>query len=320
MSPAPRSDASPAPAVDLRRPLTVPPPAYLCAGRVVECDASLPLQMAPDSGENVVRVSMVRSDLSSLDAFGTTLYDADAQLGNLRARVVCRCGPSGTLLEIEGAGRFLVSADGRRVDFCPKETTTSRDLQTALLGPVLALALARVGVVLVHASGTAGNGGTSLFLGDSGSGKSTLARYLSETSGQSIRRVSDDIVPVALGPDGPSVLPHYPQLKLPPEHQWAAADPPSLAWARAYFLDEGPKIEVRRLLPHAAVAMLLRHVVALPLFDADLRQRVVEQCAAFASQVPMAVLSYPRRLEALPDVVRALEWGPGRGMSAPGRK
>lgn len=320
MSPAPRSDDSLSSGVTVPRPLTATAKAYLIAGLAMECDVDLPLQAAPDALGSAVSLAVRRSDVPSPDDFGLMLYDEDAQLGNLRARVVCRCGPSGTLLEIEGAGRFAVSADGRRVGFCPDRNAGSRDLETALLGPVLALCLAHLEVVLLHASGTTRNGGTSLYLGDSGSGKSTLARYLSETFGQGTRRVSDDIVPVGFGSLGPSVLPHYPQLKLSSTDQWAATDPPSLGWTRAYFLAEGPEIEVRRLQPHAAAAMLLTHVVALPLFDPDLRQRVVEQCAAFATQVPMAVLSYPRGLEALPDVARVLAQVPGRSHSGPGRK
>lgn len=320
MSPAPRSDASPSSGVTVPRPLTATARTYLIAGLAVECDVDLPLQAAPDAPGRTVNFAVRRSNVPSPDDFGLTLYDADAQLGNLRSRVVCRFGPSGTLLDIEGAGRFSVSADGRWAGFCPDANAASRDLETALLGPVLALCLAHLGVVLLHASGTAEKGGSILYLGDSGSGKSTLARHLIGISGAGTRRVSDDIVPAELGPHGAAVLPHYPQLKLPPTDQWAATDPPSLEWTRAYFLAEGPEIEVRHLQPHAAAAMLLTHVVALPLFDPDLRQRVVEQCAAFATQVPMAVLSYPRRLEALPDVARVLAEAPGRRQSGPTRK
>lgn len=55
-------------------------------------------------------------------------------------------------------------------------------------------------------------------MADSGTGKSTIARHIQLN--QIGQRIADDIVPIKIAGDKVTLLPNFPQLKLPQEEQF----------------------------------------------------------------------------------------------------
>lgn len=103
---------------------------------------------------------------------------------------------------------FWVDADGHLAAL----TRCTRDPVPWLFGPVLILALARLGIYCLHASAFLEGNTASVFVGHSGAGKSCLARAAS--SRQGTQRLCDDITPITLRAGKLFVLPQFPQLKL----------------------------------------------------------------------------------------------------------
>jgi hypothetical protein len=177
------------------------------------------------------------------------------------------------------------------------------------LGPPPILALALQGVTCLHAGAVATEHGVVAFVGRSGAGKSTLADFLQRhESGWS--RCADDILAVALGNGGVDALLQFPQLKLDRDEQWCPPKPERLPLLAFYVLGDDPpeaeNIVLRPLSPRESTAELVSHTVAWTLFAPDLLTRHLEFCASAAQAVPVRELSYPKRIELLPEVGEAI--------------
>ena len=114
-------------------------------------------------------------------------------------------------LSWQAVGTFMIS-DAGRIEVDPAPGVDDALLAFPLLGPVLALALHRRGLLVLHASAIAVDGRGVIFMGDKGAGKST-------TAGAMIRAghllLTDDVVALDLSDPGrPMILPGFPQLKL----------------------------------------------------------------------------------------------------------
>jgi hypothetical protein len=180
--------------------------------------------------------------------------------------------------------------------------------QEILLGPALVLALALRDIWSFHASAAMFKQKTFVVLGESGQGKSTLAAYLSKNSDWNL--VADDILPTKLIADEVSVLPHFPQLKLPANAQPGANLPECLPLAKVCVLksvaqDAIPELEL--LPPGLAVQMFLRHTAGTRMFTPEMLGQHLSFCSRAASRVPVYQLSYPHRRDALPQVKELLE-------------
>ena len=103
---------------------------------------------------------------------------------------------------------FWVDADGRTAEL----THCMSNPVPWLFGPVLILALARLGVYCLHASAFRDGDTATVFVGHSGAGKSSLARAVFNRAGA--QRLCDDITPIELRAGKLYVLPQFPQLKL----------------------------------------------------------------------------------------------------------
>ncbi len=87
------------------------------------------------------------------------------------------------------------------------------EMETRLLGPVLAYWLERRGILAFHASAVVVDGGALLFLSDNGGGKSTLAAAALR-AGHGL--LSDDLVPVGSVEGEFRARPSYPEMRLWP--------------------------------------------------------------------------------------------------------
>ena len=114
---------------------------------------------------------------------------------------------------LEKVGAFLVRG-GREIVIDPAPGVEDRLLRLSLLGPVLGLILHQRGLLVMHASVVGRGDGAVAFLGKNGWGKSTLAAAL-YAKGYDL--VTDDVAAIQIGPDGASVVPGFPQVKLWPE-------------------------------------------------------------------------------------------------------
>jgi len=230
---------------------------------------------------------------------------------SVRLRSAARSG--GYRVEAEGIGAFEVLPGGGGIrQVAEAAAAEPAALEELALGPPLVLAFALRRSWCLHASGIrfAGADGAprcALFLGESGAGKSTLAEAFSEG------RIADDVVPVAVGPEGASIFPRFPQLKLG-RGEPAGGSPEILPLAAVYLLAPptgagasiGPGPSIRRLAPAEAALALVRSTVASRLLSAEDLRRNVEDCGRIADRARVCSLGFERRRERLPEVVGAV--------------
>lgn len=250
-------------------------PVYAVAGRTLtvrRCPVALPLEVA-------------------------VIFDGSARVGARECRVRCLATPSCDFLQIDGAGAFAIPYERDCVEVDPEPGAGEAVLEEALLGPAFALALARRGVFLLHASAVVLQGrGVIGFLGESGAGKSTLARLLTE-AGEGVALAADDLLAV----EGTTALPCFPQLKLDAAAMAAIADlEPRYPLLGLYELASAPQnaaAGTEALPAVSAAALLIRHTIAGRLFASDLLAAQLDFAARVAGHVPVRRLRVPRRLD-----------------------
>ncbi len=231
---------------------------------------------------------------------------------------VCTTDPAGFHLEIEGAGRFFVAADGRGAAVvAPAPGAPAALLVEVALGPLLILALALGGIFCLHASAVAVGGGDAppravAFLGPSGSGKSTLAASLAG-AGSVLGHLADDVLPVRADAGGLEVRARFPQLKLPPDRQPAAGAPESLRLAALFLLAPSEDsragrgaLRLEELASRDAALAFVRHTAAARLFTPALLDRHLDAAAAVAGRLPVCRLTYPWLGRPVPGLAEAL--------------
>lgn len=237
-------------------------------------------------------------------------------VGGAERHVACRSGPRGYLIDVEDADRFWVSPEGTAIARLASDNRPSGLEIEIALGPALVLTLALRSRFCLHASAAAHGDRIVAFCGLSGSGKSTLAAQLQRQAGLAWRRVADDILPVWSRTDGPTALPHFPQLKLSVDAQSGLSWPPLMPLAAVYILpDEAdsrhlPSAKVspaiRDLTAKEAMLDLVRHTVASRLFDARLAASHMAACTSLAKSVRVAHLDYPHQETAILSVREAI--------------
>lgn len=117
--------------------------------------------------------------------------------------------PGRYLMTAPNIARYLV-ADGCRVVVEPQGGSQA-DVDSLLVGPVLAAVLQQRGVTTLHASSVATTAGAVAFLGHRGAGKSSLACALMKL-GYPV--MADDITGVSLEDGKPWAVPGFPRLRL----------------------------------------------------------------------------------------------------------
>ena len=103
----------------------------------------------------------------------------------------------GLRLEYSHAGSFDIAADGGRVIWYQREDVLLERVRNILVGPVLALALERMGHLCLHGSAVALGDRAIAFVGPKYHGKSTLATALVAAGA---RLVADNLLAVFPGP------------------------------------------------------------------------------------------------------------------------
>jgi hypothetical protein len=241
-----------------------------------------------------------------LPAHASEVFHGEARVGTRCCRVRSLTAPDRDFLVISGAGAFAIPRGQGCIEVDPEPGAGEAAVEEALLGPALALAFARRGIFVLHASAVVLRGGVVGFLGESGAGKSTLARLLVE-AGEDTALAADDLL--AVGPEA-AALPHFPQLKLDPASMAAIEGlAPSYPLLALCVLEPAPPAAVVRgetLPPGSAAAHLLRHTIAGSLFAKDLLAEHLGFAAGIAGRVPVQRLTVPRRLDVGAEVLRHL--------------
>jgi len=233
------------------------------------------------------------------------------------------------------AGGYLIR-NGSEIILDPLPGLDERVIRLFLLGAGFATLLHQRGLLTLHASVVRSSDGAAIaFLGWKGRGKSTMAGAM-ERHGWSL--VADDVSPIRFDAACPVVIPGFPQLKLWPDSAVSLGEDidslpllhPQLEkrarvtdglfslapvpLCRIYSLAEGSAIEIAPLAPQEAFKELMRHSYANHflyqnklLKGTETSARHLTQCSALIAAVPVAHLSRPLSLSALPDVVRAVE-------------
>ena len=243
------------------------------------------------------------------------------------------------LLQIAGGGEFLLEPG--RIRCRAFDGAGVGELAENLVHSALVLWLELAGVVVLHASAVVIGGRALVFLGPSTAGKSTLAAFLLGT-GASL--LSDDIVPLRVGPEGSSVAESLPQLRLLEEtasHLLARGETLSsleldedkllipltregrglhfelgpVPLGGFYLLSRGgsarPRLEL--LSSRDSVRELLRHSFAPRLVEGlGLAESRLERLVQACRSVPLKRLLYPDDLARLPEVGEVLRADLGR--------
>ena len=231
-------------------------------------------------------------------------------VGGATRKVETWSAPPGLLLKVAGGSDFYIAQDGQYIQRVEPNSTESpwpKLDREILVGPVLVLALALRGVWCLHSRAITYNGRVLLFLGESGEGKSTLSTYLGSTGDPSIKLAADDILPVTLDESSLTAWPHFPQLKLPLNTQPGPALPEKLPVGWICLLDTSDDISIQPLSPSDAAQIILRHTAGTRLLPPELLAGHLTFCTQAASKIRMFQLSYPRRMDALPQVKKLLD-------------
>jgi hypothetical protein len=209
----------------------------------------------------------------------------------------------------------------------PAPEVEERVLRLFLLGPALAMLLSQRGLLVLHASAVALEGGAVAFLGESGRGKSTTAAAF-YARGYDV--VADDVVAVLMERGCPVVFPGFPQLKLWPEVVASLGDAVEtlarlhphrekrarrvadqfssqrLPLKALYVLSEGPGLEIEHLRAREAIIELVRHSYAAQMIRSLGAGPHLVQCAGVAGAAPIRRLWRPPSLQQLPALVRSV--------------
>jgi hypothetical protein len=284
-----------------------PTGAYRVAAHVLVADTTLPdmaaCEVAPPEPWSPPPAAAVDAASAPL------IYHDLALVARAYREVTCHASAAGYRLEVAGVGTFTVSADGSAVTQTEAAPEATEDVvvETAL-GPALILALALQGTYCLHAGAATYAGRAVAVAGESGRGKSTLAAFLGEQGGAGWRPLADDVLPFEHGAEGVDALPHFPQLKLPPDRQPALGQPERLPLAALYVLAEpADEVALEPLSPRDAALALVRHTVASRLFAPELLARHLQFCGEVARRVKVRRVHYPRRWEALAGVQELIE-------------
>ncbi len=226
---------------------------------------------------------------------------------------------------------FVISPDGRRIACRPLTHASQQSFETYLLSQVLSFSLLKQGLEPIHATAAVVEGGAVAFLGDCGFGKSTMG---AEFLRAGYKLLTDDVLVLRHSGKGYSASPGPPRVKLFPQIA------KKLLGQRVGGVPMNPltpKLIVRlgaseyhdRAVPLRALYVLMpklangaprsrislrstsRRNAALKLLGSTFNDMVLEperlklqlrHAAEVAASIPVKLLSYPRRLQALSAV------------------
>nr|WP_246676446.1 serine kinase [Mesorhizobium sp. B1-1-5] len=236
-------------------------------------------------------------------------------------------------LSWQAVGTFMISG-ANRIDVDPAPGIDDPLLAFPLLGPVMALALHRRGLLVLHASAIAVGGKSVIFMGDKGAGKSTTAGAMIRAGH---RLLTDDVVALDLSDPGrPMILPGFPQLKLAADaagaihleqaevrpqvhpqidkaqhrlHDGFATE--AVPVSRIYVLERGGRAAISQLAGVAALPAIIKFSYITRFgrqaLTGDLAATHLSQCAEIAGLIGVNRLEVPAGLPRLDEAVAAIE-------------
>ncbi|MEY8120422.1 hypothetical protein AB9F26_19590 [Falsihalocynthiibacter sp. BN13B15] len=237
----------------------------------------------------------------------------------------------GFLLRFPGLADFQVASDGSKALCWLVPGNDASTQEHLFLNQVLPLMQSARGELYFHASAVECDGDAIAFFGTSGRGKSTLAASFA-ISGN--RFLTDDGFMLARAPDGFTVLPSHPSVRMwddtkaalgadllamaPPvpftdkarvlagERLPHCADPRSLV--AAFFLGSGDTDEIsfRRMRGTDALTNWMSNIFLLDVQDKNRIRHNFEAVAEISETVPSIALDYPRRYSELGDLRAAI--------------
>lgn len=241
-------------------------------------------------------------------------------------KVPCNATLNSELAIHNSAGAFQIT-NGREIVVDPLPGADPNAVRLLLLGRMMAYLLRQRGWLPLHASGVTFRQRSVLFLGHSGAGKSTTAAAF-HRAGHQI--VTDDVAPVRISDNKCIALPVRPRLRLDTHSRFLMAAhesqgvlefdgkyryelpraplPEAIEVQRIYVLEDGETIESRPIPPVHSVRFLSAHCF--------FRRRRMDQatlaahlrhCAEVARMASIRLLTRPRLLRALPDLVKFVE-------------
>lgn len=232
------------------------------------------------------------------------------------------------IVHYNGVGTAQVRA-GSTITLHLHPNADSLAVRLFVLQQVLGVVLLQRGYFVLHASAAAINGRAVVFAGPSGQGKSTMLAALNRVG---FPIITDDVLAIdTADPHRPLALPGLVQLKLNDETRAKVArgilteqpigDRSSkklcdlrgvrvtepIPLSAIFLLETGPTLKTIAVPKARAAIELVRHTYGSRLLQAtDLSARHFEQSVALARQIPVAILSRPRELSLLPEIVTLL--------------
>jgi len=239
-------------------------------------------------------------------------------------------GSFGTLrgtyfIHLHGEVDFAIRNGGKVVECLFPGTPVAR-VEAHLLSFVIPLALLLRGDAILHASAVEIDGKAAAFVGSQGFGKSTLAAAFVR---QGFRVLSDDALRLVVRGQRILAYPSFPEIRLSKANVPVFLGAESLRQSgtafrkkraplgksfchnaipleKLFFLERGPRIRVRPVESKQAWFNLLNHCYRINPNDSGLLRGEFASFSAIADRVPARELTYPRRLERLPQVIEAV--------------
>jgi len=238
---------------------------------------------------------------------------------------------AGILIRFPNLADFVLSADATQVTCTPTPGVSDVTIEHLYLNQVLPLALGQLGKLVFHASAVEIAGGAAAFSATSGRGKSSIAAAFAADGSAFL---TDDALVLEqvdasyeVQPSPPSLrlwvdskerlvseevklapaVSYTPKARLLAGEGFPHCDVPRRLLA-AYFLGDGATSEAtfRRLSPAEGLIGWASHSFLLDIEDRSLIVGHFDRVAALANSVPCFALDYPRRYDALPEVLAAV--------------
>jgi hypothetical protein len=281
-------------------------PHYLTTGQDFYFSYSLP-ELKPFERTNGRTEDAFPFVLNSFQQ-GELISRTNGWIGGVQRRVEVYDTSNGMLLNVENCGEFFITVNGEAIIKQNSQKGLTKLDREIILGPALVLTLALRDVWCLHASAVMHKDNVIVFLGESGQGKSTLAAYLSQNN--EWRLVADDILPVAADSNSVSVLPRFPQLKLPMDAQPGVHLPERLPLKIICVLEHtepDQKPELHKLSTAQTVQSLLSHIAGTRMFTPSLLTQHLEFSTQASKQISAFRLKYPHKRDSLPLIREFLE-------------
>jgi len=238
-----------------------------------------------------------------------------------------RAGERETSLFQEDLGSVLVR-DGREIVVDPAPNSDDLLLRSFILDSAMAVLLHQRGLLVMHGSSAALDGGAVIFLGRPGAGKSTTAAALYRR-GYAV--IGDEVVAIRVDEGGPDVFPSFPRIKLSPQTARSMGtdyeslprvhpkdeklsflvrkgfpDQP-LPLRRIYVLEVGGRLLIEAMGPQEAFVEMVRNCYTAALLKASGATDHLHQCGRIIDQVPIRRLTRTADLDGLTPLTRAVE-------------